>query len=200
MGRLFAVWRASVEATHDFLSPAEIDHIAAYVPEALAGVGQLAIATDDAGTLLGFAGVDGTRLEMLFIDPAARGQGIGRELLALATTELGAWQLDVNEQNPQARGFYEHCGWQVVGRSETDSQGDPYPLLHMEYTGYTAADLRETERQIASTLHKLREVLTTLEAKEDPRRYQSQITLARRRIRAFGIAQTLVERERERED
>ena len=134
MDQLFALWRASVEATHDFLGPDDIDRIAGYVPEALAGVGQLAVAVDEAtGAVLGFAGVDGDKLEMLFIDPAMRGQGIGRALLAFATEELGARRLDVNEQNPQARGFYEHCGWRIVGRSETDSQGDPYPLLHMEY-------------------------------------------------------------------
>lgn len=131
---LVSVWRASVEATHDFLGPDDIDRIVGYVPEALAEVGQLAVAVDETtGASLGFAGVDGDKLEMLFIDPSLRGRGIGRVLLTFATTELGAWQLDVNEQNPQARGFYEHCGWRIVGRSETDSQGDPYPLLHMEH-------------------------------------------------------------------
>ncbi len=134
VGELVSVWRASVEATHNFLGPDDIDRIAGYVPEALAGVGQLAAAVNEAtGAALGFAGVDGDKLEMLFIDPAVRGRGIGRALLAFATEELGARRLDVNEQNPQARGFYEHCGWRIVGRSETDSQGDPYPLLHMEY-------------------------------------------------------------------
>ena len=40
-------------------------------------------------------------------------------------------KLAVNEQNPQARGFYEHMGFQVCGRSETDEQGAPYPILYM---------------------------------------------------------------------
>jgi len=58
---------------------------------------------------------------------------------------------------------------------------------------YTKDDLTEAKRQIDSTLHKLREALKTLEAKENPRRYQSQITLTKRRIRAFGIAVSLIE-------
>ena len=41
--------------------------------------------------------------------------------------------------------------------------------------------LNEAKRQIASTIHKLRETIRTLEAKEDPARYKSQITLAKRR-------------------
>lgn len=60
---------------------------------------------------------------------------------------------------------------------------------------YSQTELTEALRQIDSTLHKLREVVKTLEAKEKPARYKSQLTLARRRIEAFTIARDLVERE-----
>ena len=63
---------------------------------------------------------------------------------------------------------------------------------------YTKEELLEAKRQIDSTLHKLREVIKTFEAKEDPRRYQSQITLAKRRIEAFTIAGELIGRELEK--
>jgi putative acetyltransferase len=39
--------------------------------------------------------------------------------------------VDVNEQNPAACRFYEACGFVVEGRSELDSTGRPFPLLHM---------------------------------------------------------------------
>lgn len=60
---------------------------------------------------------------------------------------------------------------------------------------HTDDQLTEAKRQIDSTLHKLRETLKTLEDKENPSRYKSQITLARRRIEAFGIAVDLIEKE-----
>ena len=60
---------------------------------------------------------------------------------------------------------------------------------------YTKDDLLEAERQIDSTLHKLREAIKTLQAKENPARYRSQITLAERRVRAFELANALIERE-----
>ena len=60
---------------------------------------------------------------------------------------------------------------------------------------YTQDDLNEAKRQIASTIHKLRETIRTLEAKEDPARYKSQITLAKRRLKAFELANVLIERE-----
>ena len=60
---------------------------------------------------------------------------------------------------------------------------------------YTREELTEAKRQIDSTLHKLREVVKTLERKRNPARYKSQITLAKRRIRAFSIAGELIARE-----
>lgn len=53
---------------------------------------------------------------------------------------------------------------------------------------YTREERVEAIRQIDSTLHKLRETVRTLEAKENRERYRSQITLAQRRIKAFEIA------------
>lgn len=60
---------------------------------------------------------------------------------------------------------------------------------------YTKEELLEAKRQIDSTLHKLRETVKTFEAKEDPQRYKSQITLAKRRIKAFEIAVHFIENE-----
>ena len=60
---------------------------------------------------------------------------------------------------------------------------------------YTREELLEARRQIESILHKLRAALQTLEAKDQPERYRSQITLARRRIRALETAVQLIQRE-----
>lgn len=56
-------------------------------------------------------------------------------------------------------------------------------------------ELAEAKRQLDSVLHKTRQVLITLESKDDPGRHRSQITLAKRRIRAFEIASALIEQE-----
>lgn len=56
-------------------------------------------------------------------------------------------------------------------------------------------DLIEAKRQIDSTLHKLRETIKTLESKENAERYKSQITLAKRRVKAFEIANHFIENE-----
>lgn len=128
---LTSVWRASVEATHDFLGEQDVERIAQYVPEAIRTIRALVTACDDNGRALGFAGVDDGKLEMLFIDPAYRGKGVERHCWTSRCCELGVSDVDVNEQNAQARGFYEHEGFEVIGRSETDEQGEPFPILHM---------------------------------------------------------------------
>ena len=62
---------------------------------------------------------------------------------------------------------------------------------------YTKEELLEAKWQIDSTLHKLRETILSLQGKENPARYKSQITLAQRRAKAFEIAVALVEKELE---
>jgi putative acetyltransferase len=69
---------------------------------------------------------------MLFVEPARRGQGIGSSLLNHARQRHGTLTLDVNEQNPKARGFYLHHGFKEIGRSATDSAGRPFPLIHLK--------------------------------------------------------------------
>lgn len=64
---------------------------------------------------------------------------------------------------------------------------------------YSEEELTEARRQLDSTLHKLRETVRTLEGKERPERYKSQITLARRRIRALELALSLIRDELERQ-
>ena len=128
---LLGVWERSVRATHLFLSDGEVRSIREYVPQALLGVAHLLVAKDEAGAPAAFMGVEDGALEMLFIDPEERGKGLGRRLLRLGIESYGVRRLAVNEQNPQAAGFYEHMGFEAYARSETDEQGNPYPILYM---------------------------------------------------------------------
>ena len=131
MRELLGVWERSVRATHLFLSDGEVRSIREYVPQALLGVAHLLVAKDEAGAPAAFMGVEDGALEMLFIDPEERGKGLGRRLLRLGIESYGVRRLAVNEQNPRAAGFYEHMGFEAYARSETDEQGNPYPILYM---------------------------------------------------------------------
>ena len=56
-------------------------------------------------------------------------------LLQRGIRRYGVTSLCVNEQNPQALDFYLHMGFQVRSRTETDEQGNPFPLLCMSLPG-----------------------------------------------------------------
>lgn len=130
--KLVAVWEKSVKATHLFLSENEVEEIKKYIPQALNGVAHLIIAEDEGSRPVAFMGIEGQKLEMLFIAPEERGKGLGRKLIRYGIENYSVSELAVNEQNPLAKGFYEHMGFQVYKRTDHDEQGNPYPLLYMK--------------------------------------------------------------------
>ena len=127
---LLEIWEQSVRATHLFLSDAEVNAIRAYVPQALKSVEHLIAAETEKP--IAFMGVQNGRLEMLFLAPEDRGKGIGKQMLQYGIENYGIAELTVNEQNPQAVGFYAHMGFDAYKRTEFDEEGDPYPLLYMK--------------------------------------------------------------------
>ena len=101
---LTRVWEASAWATHRFLTEEEIVRNRGYVPQAMAAVEHLVTAEEE-GRAVGFFGTAGTRLERLFLAPAARGRGLGRRMAQRAIWDYGVREVTVNEQNPGAVGF-----------------------------------------------------------------------------------------------
>lgn len=133
--RVVEVWEASVRATHQFLKESDVEYFKPFVRDEVQQSAELPCVRDRAGQVVGFLGVEKSKIEMLFVDPAWRGHGIGRRLIEYALHHLRATDVDVNEQNEQAVGFYLRMGFAVKSRSELDGMGKPYPLLHMRYEG-----------------------------------------------------------------
>ena len=132
LDNILEVWEDSVKATHTFLSNEEIENIKKYVPQALKNVTHLIIAENENNIPIAFMGIEDTKLEMLFVKNNERGKGIGKKLLNYGIRNFNVNELTVNEQNPKAKGFYEHLGFKVYKRSDKDEQGNPYPILHMK--------------------------------------------------------------------
>lgn len=128
---LICLWEASVRATHDFLKPEDLQFYKERIPGYLPAVRLVAV-RDESGRIVAFMGTHGESIEMLFVDPAFRGMGIGAQLVRYALSELCCNCVDVNEQNDQAVGFYERMGFRVDRRSACDAEGRPYPILHMK--------------------------------------------------------------------
>ncbi|HCW62866.1 MULTISPECIES: acetyltransferase [Sphingomonadaceae] len=129
--RVMQIWREAVDATHDFLDPKDRDAIEQELSQFLP-TAPLWLAIDKASRTVGFMLLDGSHMEALFIDPASRGQGVGRSLVEHACSLYSVISTDVNEQNSAAAGFYRRLGFIPTGRSEMDGQGRPYPLIHLQ--------------------------------------------------------------------
>ncbi len=113
------------------MSEPEILRIREYVPQAIGGVAHLIVAENGQRNPVGFMGVERDRLEMLFLSPAERGKGLGKQLVQQGIQSFGVREVTVNEQNPQAVGFYLHMGFETFRRTDHDEEGGPYPLLYM---------------------------------------------------------------------
>ncbi|MDF9829699.1 GNAT family N-acetyltransferase [Parabacteroides sp. PF5-6] len=127
--QLAAIWESSVKATHHFLKPEDFEFFKQAVPGYFP---QVDLHVLRSGTeIVAFMGISDDNLEMLFVSAEARGQGYGKQLLKYAIDNLQVTKVDVNEQNTQAVGFYERFGFHVIARSEKDSTGKDYPILHL---------------------------------------------------------------------
>lgn len=131
---LIEIWESSVRATHDFLSDKNISSLKPLILEHYFDAVDLRVAKNDNNKITGFIGISDCNVEMLFISPDNRNMGIGSLLLKNAIENQSANKVDVNEQNPDAVGFYKHLGFSVIGRSPLDGQGNPFPLIHMVLT------------------------------------------------------------------
>jgi putative acetyltransferase len=129
--RALEIWRAAVDATHGFLTPEHRAEIDLLVRDWLPTV-ELWI-VEDAERPVGFLVMDGQMIDALFIDPAVHGRGYGTALLDHALTLAPNAVVDASEQASNALPFYEARGFIRTGRSETDPQGRPYPLIHLKY-------------------------------------------------------------------
>jgi putative acetyltransferase len=133
---LISVWERSVLATHTFLSKDDVTHY----KQVVAGIDYNAFDVycylDEHTKLAGFIGVADAKIEMLFLTPEYIGKGIGKALLIYAMQHLHATEVDVNEQNQHAIAFYESFGFTTYQRTETDSDGKPYPILKMRLAGH----------------------------------------------------------------
>jgi len=131
ISKLIIIWGNAVRATHSFLKESEIQYFKKTLPTVLLKIPILVIATDSNNLPVGFMGINGPEIDFLFIDSSTRGSGIGKELVNFGIKQFHASQITVNEQNPQAVGFYKHMRFVTYSRQATDDQGLPHPVLKM---------------------------------------------------------------------
>ena len=138
---LIQVWEAAVRSSHHFLTEADIDFFRPRVRDVYFPAVELYVIRDREhvscdtsaeGTIAAFMGLSDDMVEMLFVLPSAKGKGYGTALLNYAVQEKHIHKVDVNEDNEEAYHFYLNRGYRVIGRDETDADGKPFPIIHLE--------------------------------------------------------------------
>ncbi|MGN7764918.1 acetyltransferase [Paenibacillus sp. 22594] len=129
---LIDIWYKAVCRTHTFLTNEDIEFYHQMLQNGALNEVEIWLELNENEEPTGFIGLDGTKIEMLFVDPKYHGRGIGSRLIKHAEKLKGSnLQVDVNEQNDGAYTFYKRFGFVQIGRSELDSSGRPFPLLHL---------------------------------------------------------------------
>ncbi len=160
---LTTLWEASVRATHHFLTEDNIQKLVPFVKVGLSSIKTLIIAHEN-NNPIAFMGIEAYKIEMLFVSPDYFGKGFGRKLAGLGISEYGVRYVDVNEQNPQAIGFYRHIGFEVFVHMEFDEQGNPFPILKMKRDPFSIR--QATPNDIASILDLYRNTVLTINRRD----------------------------------
>lgn len=121
--RLVAIWESSVRATHHFLQESDIAALRPLLLNAYLPNLKVMIARDEAGVIHGFLGVDENRIEMLFVDDASRGKGVGKLLLNYAIAHFGANEVDVTSKTRRALRFISIWGLCRSGAQNATDRG-----------------------------------------------------------------------------
>lgn len=124
------IWLKSVKATHNFLSSKNQKDIQENLPEYFK---QVKLSKWKIGNnIIGFSGTSDSDLSMLFLDPEYFRHGYGKEIISELIKSDNIKTVTVNEQNINALSFYQHQGFEIVSKSETDDDGRPYPILNLK--------------------------------------------------------------------
>ncbi|TBL85769.1 acetyltransferase [Hafnia alvei] len=136
ISHIMKIWNKAIDATHHFLvledSLAIEKELLTFFPTV-----ELTLACESSGRIIGFMYLHNGHMEALFVDPDYHGQGVGKAMIHVALAQYPQLTTDVNEQNQQAVGFYTRIGFDQIGHSKFDSQGRPYPLIHLRYREHT---------------------------------------------------------------
>lgn len=127
---LISIWERSVRSTHDFLTEEDLLYYKSRLPIYFDNVSLYGVLED--AIIKGFLGISDDNIEMLFVDSLYFNSGIGSQLIKYAVDELNIRKVDVNEQNKQALNFYKKHGFLEYNRSESDSEGKTYPIIHLQ--------------------------------------------------------------------
>lgn len=128
---LSSIWyRASLEA-HAFLGVDLLGNQQKLIEDVYLEKAETWVAVVD-NKPVGFIGLLDSFIGGLFVDPAAQGHGIGRQLIDHSLAMKGELSLEVYADNERACRFYKQLGFQEISRRAKDDNGLPFANIEMQ--------------------------------------------------------------------
>lgn len=122
LDRVAELWLTANLQAHNFIAPAYwMDNLAS-VKELLPQA-EVYVCEKD-GEILGFAGLNGTSIEGIFVSPNMQSRGIGKSLLDFLKKKKAELRLNVYQKNIRAIRFYEREGFQIQGEGLDEATGE----------------------------------------------------------------------------
>jgi putative acetyltransferase len=118
------VWEDAARSSHGFMDPDDLIAMRPFMRDSYLPSMQVWLAEVD-GRPIAFVGARDSHVELLYVDPAFHGRGLGTRLLA----EVGATSVEVYADNTTGVDFYRSQGFAEVQRRDTDAAGRPYPMV-----------------------------------------------------------------------
>ncbi len=127
-GALLDIWLRSVRATHTFLSEEDIRAFLPLVRDHALTELEVWVLFADEGTLMGFMGLSGNRLEALFLAPEFFRRGGGRRLVEHARKLEGTTVAGRQRAEPAGAGLLRVAGLRRRGAiARSTARGSPSP-------------------------------------------------------------------------
>ena len=123
MDAVVSSWRVATELAHPFLIKDFLDSEAIALREIYLPATETWVTEVD-GKVVGFIALMGNEIAALFLVPSFHGRGLGNAMVDKAVKEKGALRVEVFEQNPIGRRFYDAYGFQKTGEYVFERTGD----------------------------------------------------------------------------
>lgn len=124
------LWERAARTSHGFMADDDFADAHPYVRDALLPSMDVWIAERE-GEPVGFAGVreeaGQVHLDLLYVEPAAHGQGVGTALVR----HVAPTSVEVYAGNSRGLGFYASHGFERLRSHTHDAFGRPFPIIHL---------------------------------------------------------------------
>ncbi len=127
---LLDTWYAASLLAHPFLDEAFLTEERRRIREIYIPATETWVYEEE-GALVGFISLLDNEVGAIFVRPEHHGRGIGRALMDKAVALRGNLLVEVFEQNPIGRAFYDRYGFQLVDAHPHDETG--HMLLRLKY-------------------------------------------------------------------